>query len=131
MPAFQDRGRFNAVIVNPDEFSNLDPSAFNIHDKSKLRAMWKGLNKRYEEARIKYQILGTHDADFKAAIARSAVDREVEDFQQFIDFPAVYYLRKVLETKPGLNNFVIDTLSNDIQIDTSVRVANSRKVICL
>jgi hypothetical protein len=73
------------------------------HCAEKLQQMWKRLNKLYGNAQQKYQKSRNHNPDFAFAIA----EEENNNFEDFRDYAAVYYLRKHLERKPGLNELVI------------------------
>ena len=70
---------------------HIDPSRIVKHDWKKLRDIWKGVNADYRAAHGRFNLSGTHDSNF-FSFCYGKVD--------------IYYLRKKLDLKPGLNEFV-------------------------
>ena len=90
----------NALLVIED----IDPG-FDIqkHDWKKLRAMWMDINSRYKVAVDGFTVSGQHENQFFGFC------NQKKD---------VYYLRQLLNLKPGLNETVRAGLPKDCEIQS-------------
>jgi hypothetical protein len=70
-----------------------------------------------------------HFPDFSAGIPGDEFDEvdEFDDFQNFTDYAAVYYLRKHLKKKPGLNELVVCKLDDDIAMESGEIILDEQK----
>ena len=95
---------------------HIDPSTIVAHDWKKLRSIWKSVNSDYKAALTRFTQSGTHDSNFYN-FCNGKLD--------------IYYLRKYLELKPGLNQTVEAGLpkecaiSSDMMIDSSVSAGST------
>ena len=89
---------------------HIDPSRIVKHDWKKLRDIWKGLNADYRAAHGRFNLSGTHDSNF-FAFCFGKLD--------------IYYLRKRLELKPGLNEFVQAGLPAGCALSSDVSIGNN------
>jgi hypothetical protein len=89
---------------------HIDPSRIVKHDWKKLRDIWKGLNADYRAAHGRFNLSGTHDSNF-FAFCYGKLD--------------LYYLRKRLELKPGLNEFVQAGLPEGCALSSDVSIGNT------
>jgi hypothetical protein len=105
---------YDDLLFDSPKFSGICPRLFVKHNATKLQMMWKKMNKLYSKAQRKYQKSGTHDPDFASVIPED----EEDDFENFTDYAAVFYLRKHLEQKPGLNEFVVRKLDDSISMES-------------
>lgn len=82
---------------------HIDPSKIVVHDWSKLRRMWKGINADYKAALTRFTQSGTHDHNFF-----SFCNNKVE----------TYYLRKYLDLRPNITATVEADLPQDCAISS-------------
>ncbi|KAE8904337.1 hypothetical protein PF003_g12034 [Phytophthora fragariae] len=93
----------NALEFSHDFFVGIDPSTVKDHSSKKLFDMWKEMNRYYILAEKKFTASGQHE----------------DNFPNFVDSRGyVVYLRKWLEIKPELNNFVKSGMLDKDQFDT-------------
>jgi hypothetical protein len=121
-----DDVRFDELLFESEKLAGINPSLFVNHCASKLQQMWKSLNKYYNVARRKYQKSGNHDPDFFLAISEDGDDVD-DNFEDFTDYAAVFYLRKHLEQRPGLNELVVRKLDDNIELESSDSPENGMK----
>jgi hypothetical protein len=72
------------------------------------------LNKEYNDARRMYQRSGNHNPNFALVIPED----EPDDFENYSDYAAIFYVRKHLEESPGLNELVVRTLDDFITMES-------------
>ena len=84
---------------------DIDPSKVVNHDWKKLRSIWKSTNSDYKSAVTRFTVSGTHENEFWNFCAG-----KVE----------VLYLRKQLEKRPNLADFVQADLPLESSISTSM-----------
>lgn len=86
-------------------FGQIDPSKSVDHEWHKLCSIWKSVNADYKAALTRFTQSGTHD----------------NNFYNFCNGrPEVYYLRKNLELRPGLNEMVEADLPDECALSSDV-----------
>ncbi|KAG1708553.1 hypothetical protein DVH05_022181 [Phytophthora capsici] len=99
----EDNESFNALLHVMTEFSSIDPASFKRHDDKKLWAIWKGITRDYREVYGRFTKSG-NNAPF-TSFHGGRVD--------------LYYLHLLTTvTKPNLHACVVQTLPDDIMVDS-------------
>jgi hypothetical protein len=107
---------FDKKLFDPlnKKVAGIIPKVFVNHRAMKLQFMWKKLNKKYNEARQKYQRSGNHDPNYASVIP----EEESDDFKTILTMPPFFYLRKHVESRPGLNELVVCVLDDSIALES-------------
>ena len=90
--------------------NDIDPGIIVPHDWKKLRSIWKAVNADYKAALTRYTISGTHDSNFYS-FCNGKLD--------------TYYLRKLLQERPELNETVEADLPTECALSSEEPVTKS------